>query len=212
MTRRTNKKPRGEDNPTKETIKEFVERELPPAAKGQVPHLTDAVRRAGLRYDRYAAAAARDGWLKYRKRRLQLEEISESALKVVNGLAKLDCISRDVIESCLDDPTQMKMLPDSLCRLRVQAMRLAQEVQRDGKPRDLAEERWIFELADIYENAFRRTAKVSGSGSGPTEKRGRFYRFLELSRPESFPRYGKLSVRQVERTLRRRNKKTTLII
>ena len=33
-------------------------------------------------------------------------------------------------------------------------MGLIEETRSSGRPRDLAEERWILELADIYENAF----------------------------------------------------------
>jgi hypothetical protein len=72
------------------------------------------------------------------------------------------------------------------------------------RPRDLAEERWIFELADIYENSFFEDARVWGSGGGPKKHRGRFYRMLEISRPEMFPRAGKLSVRQIDRMLKNR--------
>ena len=34
---------------------------------------------------------------------------------------------------------------------------------------------------------------------------GKFYRLLEVSRPDSFPRHGKLTPRQIERTLSRRS-------
>jgi hypothetical protein len=70
----------------------------------------------------------------------------------------------------------------------------------------LAAQRWLWELADIYENAFGRPARVSGSGGGPVGQRGKFYRLLELSRPSSFPRHGTLSPRQIDRTLEERRK------
>ena len=44
---------------------------------------------------------------------------------------------------------------------------------------------------------------VSQALFGPVEKGGDFYRFLEVGRPKSFTRYGKLSARQVERSLNR---------
>jgi hypothetical protein len=69
------------------------------------------------------------------------------------------------------------------------------------KLRDLAEERWIMEMADIYENAFCREATLSGSGSDP---RGKFYQFLKFGLPPSFARYGKLHIRHVKRALAKR--------
>jgi hypothetical protein len=35
-------------------------------------------------------------------------------------------------------------------------------------------------------------------------RRGKFYRLLEVSRPKSFPQHGKLSLRQIDRMLKRR--------
>jgi hypothetical protein len=49
------------------------------------------------------------------------------------------------------------------------------------------------------------TTSISGSGDDPVERRGKFYRLLELSRPTSFPRHGKLSMKQVGRILDRRS-------
>ena len=68
--------------------------------------------------------------------------------------------------------------------------------------RDLAEERWITELADIYENAFSRPALI-----GPVKKRGNFYDLLQVSRPKEYPTKGKLGVRQIDRMLKRRKRK-----
>jgi hypothetical protein len=101
---------------------------------------------------------------------------------------------------------EVEALIGSLCSLNQETTYLAQQVQKDGKPRDLAAERWIWELADIYKNAFGKPARVSGSGSGPTEHRGKFYHLLKVSRPSSFPKHGTLSARQIDRTLRQRQK------
>ena len=72
-------------------------------------------------------------------------------------------------------------LINALLLLRKEALELTKEVQQNGRWRDLAEERWIFELADIYENIFSRPARVSGSGDGELEQRGDYYRLLVLS-------------------------------
>jgi hypothetical protein len=125
-------------------------------------------------------------------------------------LYQLDILSLDDLAARID-PKKIETLVGSLLFLSRESQDLATEVQDKGKPRDLAEERWIFELADIYENAFCQSARVSGSGSEddddePTNRRGKFYRLLEVSRPESFPRHGKLSLRQIDRMLKRRRK------
>jgi hypothetical protein len=96
-------------------------------------------------------------------------------------------------------------LRGSLLFLALQTVDMARNVQRNGKPRNIAEERWILELADIYENAFCRPASVSGSGGEPAKRRGKFYHLLEESRPQLFPRYGKLSLRHIKQLLAQRN-------
>jgi hypothetical protein len=85
---------------------------------------------------------------------------------------------------------------------------MIEEVQVTGKPRDLAEERWILELAQIYKNAFAEPATASRSGGRPARRHRRFYQLLELGRPGSLPQYGKLTYRQVDRTLSRQGKRT----
>jgi hypothetical protein len=123
-------------------------------------------------------------------------------------LYQLDILSFDDLAVRID-PKKIETLVGSLLFLSKESHDLATEVQDKGKPRDLAEERWIFELADIYENAFGQPASVSGSGSDNDDdelpnRRGKFYRLLEVSRPASFPRHGKLSLRQIDRMLERR--------
>ncbi len=102
------------------------------------------------------------------------------------------------------DPKQIEALIGSLLFLSKETAELAKQVQKDGRSRDLAEERWILELADIYENFFSKPAVVWGSGAESLKRRGKFYDLLSASRPLSFPRHGKLSLRQVDRVLRRR--------
>lgn len=119
---------------------------------------------------------------------------------------RTDILSRDDLANRVD-PKEIEGLVGSLGLLIKETADLAKEAQGNGRPRDLAEERWILELADIYENAFSRPAGVSGSGAAPTEQRGKFYRLLELSRPISFPRHGKLNPRQIKRMLKLRKKR-----
>jgi hypothetical protein len=63
-------------------------------------------------------------------------------------------------------------------------------------------------LAKIYENAFSEAATAARSSAKSTRHHHRFYRLLGLSRPESLPQHGKLTYRQVDRTLRRERRRT----
>jgi hypothetical protein len=188
-----------------ESLHQFLRLELPPGKAKQATYLADALIAAGKRYDRYDAY--RTEWLGYAARRNRLTGIARLADALASELCKLDIVSRDDL-ACRNDPRKLEALVGSLRLLHSETVGVAKHIQENGRPRDLAEERWILELADIYENAFCRPASVWGSGDEETKRRGTFYHLLEVSRPASFPRYGKLNVRQVARTLRqRRNQK-----
>lgn len=203
MIRRPAKHQVEEEQPAdgvRERISKFLVRELPPSGTKQAAYLTDALLAAGSRYDRYAAR--KNEWLDYSARRDRLNRIT----KLMDGLAarllELDILSRDDLATRIDE----KMIETLIGSLRLfsrETTDLANEVQPGGRPRDLAYEQWILELADIYRNFFGRPAKVSGSGSGEPKQRGSFYRLLEVSQPTSLPRHGKLSVRQIDRVLKR---------
>ena len=79
-------------------------------------------------------------------------------------------------------------------------------LSKGGNPTDYATERWILELADIFENAFSKPPSISGSGEDPAGRRGRFYRLLELGRPSRFPRHGRLSPKHVQTLLKLRRR------
>ena len=181
-------------------ISNFLLRELPPRSAKQKAYVTDALLAAGARYDRYAAR--KDEWGDYKVRRGRLKKISSSMDDLARCMHELDILSLDDLASRVDEKA-IEALVGSLHRLSKVTSDLAAEVQPDGRPRDLAYELWILELADIYRNFFGRPAKVSGSGGGESKHRGSFYRLLEVSQPASLPRYGKLSVRQVDRVLKR---------
>jgi hypothetical protein len=188
-----------------EDILEFLVRELPPGRAKQAPYLAAALRSAGARYDRYAEK--RKECLDYTARRYRLFEITKAARELASNLCHLDILSRDELARRID-PAEVETLVGSLLFLSRETADLAEEVQKNGRPRDLAEERWIMELADIYENAFSKPASVWGSGDEPEKRRGKFYSLLEVSRPASFPRLGKLSVKQVDRTLKLRRQRS----
>jgi hypothetical protein len=164
-------------------------------------YLANAVRKAGARYNRYAARKTE--WEQYATRRNRFANITKLARDLALEIRALDVISRDDLAARLDSD-KIETFLGSLILLSKETSELLIEAQSTGRPRDLAEERWIFELADIYENSFFEDARVWGSGGGPKKHRGRFYRMLEISRPEMFPRAGKLSVRQIDRMLKNR--------
>jgi hypothetical protein len=189
---------KSESNPD---VREFLLRELPSKNNKEASYFSDAVRDAGERYDRYIARS--DEWSDYAIRRDKLKKITTFIEGVASGLRDLDIMSRDDL-ACRVGSEKIDELVGSLHDLSKASAVLLEQVQTNGRPRDLAEERWILELADIYENAFRQPASVWGIGGGPVRGRGGFYQFLELSRPKQFPMHGKLHPRQVDRLLKRR--------
>jgi hypothetical protein len=192
------RKCRGKD--TNDTIQDFLTSELPPAKRSQAAYLVEALRKAGERYDRYAATRNRERWENYSVRVQQLSSISKGSMDLAKTICDLDILTRDDLETLIETKN-VETLVGSLMLLSKAANELVNEVQRSGRPRDLAEERWVLELADIYENAFGEPPSVWKSESGRASK---FYRFLELCRPETYPRFGKLSRRHVSRILKRR--------
>jgi len=182
-------------------IFDFLVRELPPTKTKQAPYLTEALLHAGTRYDRLTAR--KHEWWRFGTRAALLKDVSEGATRLAKSLSKIDIVTRDDLEGRMG-PEKLEAIFGSLHLLWKETTELAMQVQRSGKPRDLAEERWIIELADIYENAFGKRAAVGGSGGKTAKPRGKFSRLLELGRPTSYPRYGKLNPRQVDRILKRR--------
>jgi hypothetical protein len=145
-----------------ESLHEFLVRKLPPSRTGQARYLADAIVNAGKRYDRYAAR--RNEW-HYATRRNRLTQIAKLADALASELCELDLVSRDSL-ACRGDPKKLNALVGSLCFLSKEIANLTDQAQKNGRPRDLAEERWILELADIYENAFGKPASVWGAGDG----------------------------------------------
>jgi hypothetical protein len=157
-----------------------------------VEYFTTALEEAGARYDRYAAK--RDEWWNYADRKSRLKKITDLASALAANLCELDVLSRDDLARRAD-PKAIETLIGSLSLLGNEMASLVKRAQDNGAPRDLAEERWIVEVAEIYENAFGQSAGAN---------RVVFCRLLELSRPSSLPRYGKLNPRQIKRALERR--------
>ena len=182
-----------------ENLQEYLMRELPSRKPDQVRYFNDALLTAAMRYDRYIARKSE--WWKYGVRKNCIHTIANSMFDLLLNLSQLDIISRDDLESRVD-PNELEKLVGSLLRFSQETTYLAKQVQVNGKPRNLAEERWILEIADIYESAFGRRAGVwSDPSTGKLQ--GNFYRLLQLSRPKSFRAFDKLNLRQINRVLRR---------
>jgi hypothetical protein len=189
--------------PDIDEIRAFLERGLPPASRKDAPYLASRLVTAAARYDRYSSR--RGEWLDYSRRRGHLEQIAALSEKLTSYITDLDSLSHDDLTRQLG-AERLSSLIESLLAVRGEADYLANRVQKSGRPRDLAEERWILEVADIYRIAFGKPPRVSGSGTGSEKRRGKFYDLLSLCRPESFPRHGKLSPKQIDRVIKGRRK------
>lgn len=182
-------------------IHEFLVRELPPENVRRAAYFANASHEAGERYVRYSER--NDEWVCYATRRKKLETIATLTEKLASGLSDLDILSRDDLASRIGSK-EIDGLIGSLRRLGKETTVLVEQFQPEGRGRNLVEQRWILEIANIYENAFHQPASVWGKGGGPIKGRQSFYRFLELSRSPSRKWSGKLHPRQVDRVLKRR--------
>jgi hypothetical protein len=191
----------GQTTDRREAILEFLAEKLPADQTKQADYLADALLRAGTRYDRYAAKDNQIKWKNYTARRNRFDKITRSIQAVVKEMGELDPISFDDLSTRVDRD-KLESLMGSLVILGKATGELAAQVQKSGPPKDLAEERWILELADIYENAFSERPSVWRSPDG--RRMSPFYRLLELSLPETFFRHGSLSRRQIDRVLSQR--------
>ena len=191
-------------NDREQAILEFLRKSLPDMDESDLDFIVTGLLRAGERYDRYAAN--KEDWISYANRRRVLTKIAEHAAELVKSLRELDIISRDILEERLS-LERLGTISSFLGYLEREGTKLAGDVQKEGRQIDLAEEIWILEIAEIFENAFGRSASDSDPGSGKKKNRRPFFQLLKLSRPSSFPRYGKLDRRQVDRVFDRKNRK-----
>jgi len=169
-------------------ILEFLVRELPPKRIEHAAQITDALLKAGARYDRYMTR--QDEWRRYGPRTARLRTIKKLLEDLATHLSELDILSRDELASRMEPA--IVTIVGSLMSLRTEITELINKAQSKGTPRNLAERQWILELADIYENAFRQPVGAN---------QAKFRRLLEVGWPTSYHRYGKLDLRQIKRTL-----------
>jgi hypothetical protein len=187
----------------KERIQSFLKSSLPTGRQEDIGFVSEALESVASRYDRYARNKA--SWESFAARRGSLSQISAGANLLGQKLLKLDVLSWDDLGVRIQTE-RLEAIVGLLVLLSKEAKVLEMGVQSDGRPRDLAEERWVKEIADIFEKAFKAEAKVYGSSEKP---RGAFYELLKLCRPPSFARHGKLSARQIRRYLAERARQRT---
>src|SRR5436305_10049106 len=145
-------------------LHEFLVRELPPENAKHASYFANASLEAGERYVRYSERM--DEWSGYATRRKNLKRIVKLTEELASGLSELDILSRDDLASRVGSK-EIDGLVGSLRRLGKETTVLVGQVQPEGRRRDLAEQRWILEIANIYENAFHQPASVWGKGGGP---------------------------------------------
>jgi hypothetical protein len=181
---------------------------LPPGRVNDASNIALGITEAGARHDRYAEN--RDDWQDYGARAIKLRNIADWTQKLRVALVDLDVMSRDDLRSRIG-PGIIEEYIGSLTILFLEIDRLRGQLQKKGKPSDVARERWILDMADIFENAFAQAATVSGSGDSPTAKRGRFYKLLDISRPSRFAQHGNLSPKYVKAVIATRKRRQKVI-
>ena len=191
-------------NDRKQAILEFLRKSLPDMDESGLDLIVTGLLGAGEQYDRYAAN--KEDWKSYVNRRKVLTKITKQAAELVESLRELDIISRDILEERLSTE-RLGTISIYLGFLEREGTKLADSVQKEGRQIDLAEEIWILEIAEYFQNTFGRSATDLDSAPGKKKNRGPFFKLLELSRPSSFLKHGKLDRRQVDRVLDRKNRK-----
>jgi len=130
------------------------------------------------------------GYLQTRRR--QLELICKESDTILVSLKELD--------EEFWEPLAVECFLKDLRKLNSLASAQLKKMQRMGRPRDLARQRWVDDVAAIYEKAFNKKAAISGSNSGNSQKRGPFFELLILSAPEQV----NLDAKAIRRILKRR--------
>jgi hypothetical protein len=186
-------------------MRSFLKQNLPAPIRNNTDAIVRALDEAERRYERYAAT--RGQWENYRARRRSLQGIAGMAKVLHSRLTDLDAISKDELELTFGEE-EIEKLQGHLGRLAAKTNDLVKFVQSTGRPRDLATRIWLLEVADIYEKNFGRKPAIHGSATGERSARGKFFRFLELSQPASFPRHeGALHPKKLIAILKTRQKK-----
>ena len=183
----------------------FLEQKLPNDSQPNLALIVEALSRAAATYERYAESRSR--WMNYNERRRRVREIERQAKQLLTQLNELDLISKDQLAVRLG-AEELEKLQGQLTGMMLNCPKVMNAMQATGRPKDVAAWNWVLEVADIYESHFRRKATVSGSGAGDRSSRGEFYKLLQLSLPDSFPRFGSLHPKQLTGILQsRRNRK-----
>ncbi len=187
-----------------QSLRTFLEHRLSVDSPSDIQTLIGTLKAAGERYIRYFSDLQRPKG--HKNRRHNLREIADQAVELRRAIASIDSIFRDDFESRFG-PEKLERLLGHLHDFEKYADDALRGAQPVGRPRDLAQERWVLELAEIYETNTRKAARILGPGSEKDmKKQGPFYEFLNLSRPEKFVRDTFLDSRQIRRILARRQK------
>jgi hypothetical protein len=208
MSRRHVKEENGLDEDG-EKILAFLERELPPGRTTQAPYLTKVLLNVGKRYQHYSNRI--NEWQGYGARRTRFARLAHAAAILVSELETLDVVSYDDLANRLY-PKEIESLAGSMRVLGRKAIDLGKTIQKNGPPYNLAFERWVFELAHIYTNAFGESPRAWEVEHKAEKRKSKFYRLLEVSLPNLTREAGALSPRQVQRVLKRRPKEIRLTL
>jgi len=177
----------------------FLERKLRPDAPSDAQALLKAVWREAERYSDHARNSRR---LKgQRNLRHDLSKIANQAPNLRQRIGGVSSILREDFTRHFTDPEKLPKLLGHLQDFETFAADTLGETQTTGRPRNLARERWVTELWDLYETNISTAARTTRKGAKTLED---FYEFLRLSCPiKSVPERNKfLDKRQIRRILK----------
>lgn len=185
-------------------LERFLQRGLPHLGRARIDRLVRQLTEASIRYDE--RSSARSEWGKGERARVVPTDFlrgpigsARKQLGLIAEQAKSSQATLHKIQPHLQRP--LAGLLSLLNRLETLARQELTALPATGRPNDFARDEWIAEVATLYERAFKKDAKVSGSHSSRTAVRGPFFDLLELSKPQHLRA---LDPRTIKRSLSKR--------
>ena len=146
---------------------------------GIIDKIVNAVATANQKYKRYINDPLS---CDYGKQIYELGNYSLMANNLWNEIDNLSLMGQDKLKAIVGEETiwRLKDCIEKICDgVENEPDKIT---QRRGRPVNLPMKSWVHEIADIYENEFKRSPKISGSGDSEDKDRGPFWAFLQRCR------------------------------
>lgn len=191
----------------KSELESFLMRELG-ISQDLLPSACDAIESEVKKYNDFKAT--RDSWNSYKARNKKIKSSQEYSFRLLQILESLDPISNEELDLKIG---RERFAAFRSCLLTLWSstneILTSAKTQKDGRPKDIASERWVLFMADFYQTHSGKVPTVSGSSGERRKKKSKFHQFLDLARPSGMLRYGVLDNAHIRRILKVRSTQKT---